>query len=168
MSVYIRPWTMFDHDNLLYFANNYNIARYMTNRFPYPYTSENAVSFIELANSVEPNFLMAIDYNGIAVGGIGIHKQEDIMERNAEIGYWLAQDYWNIGIMTVALNQMIEYAFYNFDIDRIFARVFGTNIGSQKVLVKCGFVFEASFSKTIFKFGEYEDELIFSIRRSNY
>jgi RimJ/RimL family protein N-acetyltransferase len=39
----------------------------------------------------------------------------------------------------------------NFDINRIFARPFGTNIASQKVLEKTGFVLEANFEKTFYK-----------------
>ncbi len=60
---------------------------------------------------------------------------------------------------------MVEYGFKNFEIDRIFARPFGTNIASQKALEKAGFVLEAQFEKTILKNGEYLDELIYAVRR---
>jgi [ribosomal protein S5]-alanine N-acetyltransferase len=60
---------------------------------------------------------------------------------------------------------MIEYGFQNFDIERIFAKPFGRNIPSQKVLEKSGFVLEGRFEKTIFKNGCYEDELVYAIRK---
>lgn len=60
---------------------------------------------------------------------------------------------------------MVEYGFENPDIDRIYARPFGSNIGSQKVLEKAGFTLEARFEKTILKFGELEDELVYAGRR---
>ena len=60
---------------------------------------------------------------------------------------------------------MVAYGFENLDIDRIFARPFGSNIVSQKVLEKCGFVLEARLSKTIYKWGQYEDELIYAVRK---
>ena len=60
---------------------------------------------------------------------------------------------------------MTDYGFKNFDIERIFARPFGTNIASQRVLEKAGFVLEAKFEKTFFKYGEYVDELIYGIRK---
>ncbi len=66
--------------------------------------------------------------------------------------------------MTTAVKQMVDYGFHNFEIDRIFARPFGTNVGSQKVLEKAGFVLEARLEKTIYKMGKYEDELIYGIR----
>ena len=81
------------------------------------------------------------------------------------MGYWLAEPFWGKGIITGAVRQMLEYGFKTFDINRIFARPFGTNIASQKVLEKTGFVLEARFEKTFFKNGEYLDECVYAIRR---
>ncbi len=60
---------------------------------------------------------------------------------------------------------MVDYGFKTFQINRIFARPFGTNIGSQKVLEKAGFKLEGKFEKSIYKNGKYLDELIFAIRK---
>jgi RimJ/RimL family protein N-acetyltransferase len=60
------------------------------------------------------------------------------------------------------------FAFLNFDIDRVFARPFGTNLASQRVLEKNGFVLEGRFEKTLYKKGEYLDELIYAVRRENW
>ena len=68
--------------------------------------------------------------------------------------------------MYTAIVQMVEYGFKNWNINRIFARPFGTNIASQKVLEKAGFELEARFEKTIFKNGDYIDELVYAVRRS--
>ncbi len=162
----LRPWHISDLDHLVKFANNNNIAKYMTNQFPHPYAPENGKVFISFATGETPERLLAIDVNGVAVGGIGIHPQQDIQLKNAELGYWLAEPYWNKGIMNRAIKQMISYAFENFEIERIFARPFGTNLASQKVLEKAGFVLEARFEKTLFKNGEYLDELVYAVRRN--
>ena len=165
MDFTLRPWQMEDLDNLVLYANNAGIAKYMTNGFPFPYTKENGKAFITFATKDSPIHIFAIDINGKAVGGIGIHPQSDIHSKNAELGYWLAENYWGKGITTRAVKQMIQFSFETFEIDRIFARPFGTNLPSQKVLEKAGFKLEARFDKTIFKNGEYEDELIYAIRR---
>ena len=68
--------------------------------------------------------------------------------------------------MTKAIAQIVDYGFKNFDINRIFARPFGRNIGSIKALEKNGFQLEATLEKTILKDGIYEDELIYAIRRN--
>jgi [ribosomal protein S5]-alanine N-acetyltransferase len=63
---------------------------------------------------------------------------------------------------------MVNYGFKTWDIDRIFARPFGTNVASQKVLEKTCFKLEAHLKNTLFKNGEYVDELIYAIRRQDF
>lgn len=102
------------------------------------------------------------------MGGIGLHPQSDIFRKNAELGYWLGEPYWGKGIMTRAIKKITTYGFHNMEIDRIFARPFGSNLGSQKCLEKVGYVLEGSFSKTIWKNDQWEDELVYAYRRSQY
>ncbi len=165
MQFTLRPFTENDVKSVAKYANNLEIAKNLTNKFPHPYTTENARQFIAFATANKPVHIMAIDVNGEAVGGIGVHPKDDIECKNAEMGYWIAEPFWGNGIITKAVAQMIEYGFANFEIDRIFARPFGTNLASQKVLQKTGFMLEAQFEKTLFKNGEYKDELIYAIRR---
>jgi RimJ/RimL family protein N-acetyltransferase len=146
-------------------ANNPKIASNLTNGFTNPYTKEKGLAFIENSQSNDPTTLFAIEWNGEVVGGIGIHPQKDIYRKNAELGYWIGEPFWGKGIATAAIAQMVNYGFDNFEIERIFARPFGRNIGSQKALEKSGFTLEAKFEKTIFKNGEFEDEWIYGLRR---
>jgi RimJ/RimL family protein N-acetyltransferase len=165
MDFKLRPWSLNDLDSLVKYANNNNIAKNMMDRFPHPYTLESGKMFIDLATKDDPVHLFAIEVNGEAVGGIGIHPQEDISRRNAELGYWLAEPFWGKGIITRAIPEMITFAFKTYDITRIYARPFGTNRASQRVLEKAGFRLEAKLEKTIFKNGEFLDEWIYAIRR---
>lgn len=165
MEFKLRPWKMSDLENLVKNANNPNIAKFMMDMFPYPYTREKGIAFIEFASSAIPVHLFAIDMNGTACGGIGVHALQDISSKNAELGYWLAEPFWGKGIMTDAVKQIVDYGFKTFNINRIFARPFGTNIASQKVLEKAGFTLEARFEKTFYKNGEYIDELIYAVRK---
>ena len=165
MDFKLRPWNINDLDSLVKYANNPNIAKYLTDGFPYPYTIENGKKFIESATSHDPVHIFAIDINGEAVGGIGIHPQTDIQKKNAELGYWLAEPFWGNGIMTEAIQQIVNFTFITFDINRIFARPFGNNPGSQKILEKNGFTLEAKFDKTLIKNGQLLDELVYAIRK---
>lgn len=162
----LRPWSINDLDSLVENANNFKIAQFMTDGFPHPYTRENAKAFIEFATKDSIPHIFAIDINGEAVGGIGIHPQTDIHRRNAELGYWLAESFWGKGIITKAIKETLNFAFKTYDIDRVFARPFGTNVASQRVLEKAGFKLEGKFEKTLVKNGELLDELIYSIRRN--
>lgn len=165
MEFTLRAWRETDLESLVKYANNPNIAEHLTNAFPHPYTEENGQGFIKYANSSEPLHIMAIEIDGEAVGGIGIHPQTDIMCKNAELGYWLAEPFWGKGIVSKAIAQMIVYGFSTFDIVRIYARPFGSNLASQKVLEKNGFVLEARIAQNIFKNGVFQDELIYAVRK---
>lgn len=165
MQISLRPWHIGDLDVLVSLANNKNIAQYMADVFPYPYTTENGKTFIDFANSKNNSSIFAIVVNNEIVGSIGLHMQTDILRKNAEIGYWLAEKYWGKGIMTKVIEQSVNYGFTNLDIVRIFARIYGTNKASQKVIEKANFKLEAKFEKTIFKNNEFLDELIYAIRK---
>lgn len=164
----IRPWTKEDLNSLVKYANNWNIAKNLTDKFPFPYSESNGQSFIEFATKDDPIHIFAIDIDGQAVGGIGIHQQDDIHRKNAELGYWLAEPFWGQGIISSALAHAINFAFETYDIDRVFARPFGTNIPSQRVLEKNNFVLEGKFDKVLIKDGVLLDELIYAIRRENW
>ncbi len=165
MNFILRPFSLNDIESSMEYANNYKIAANLTNQFPHPYTRESGERFIEMATQHSPPTILAIDIDGKASGGIGLHPQTDIHIKNAELGYWLAEPFWGQGIMTKAVLQMVDYGFKNLDINRIFARPFGSNIGSQKVIEKAGFVLEGKFKDTIYKNGEYLDELIYAVRK---
>lgn len=135
--------------------------------FPHPYSIEDGIFFISVATKNIPPNILAIEVNGEAAGAIGLHLQNDIYRKNAELGYWLAELYWGKSIVTGAIIQMVDYGFKNWDITRIYARPFAYNIPSQKALQRAGFVLEAKLEKTIFKNGEYQDEMIYAIRRNS-
>jgi len=164
-NIKLRKWEISDVDNLVRYADNYAISDYLTNKFPHPYTRENGLRFIEFANAHDQSIVFAITYDGGAIGGIGVHGQDDVYEKNAELGYWVAEPFWGQGIATRVIPQIIEKAFQQLEIERIYARPFGSNIGSQRVLEKCGFVKEAHIPRSFYKNGRYEDELIYAVRR---
>lgn len=165
MEYKLRKWRESDKSSLIKHANNKKIAMYLRNGFTHPYTTETADFFLNLVKDNPGHPLFAITINDEAVGGVGLHPQKDIYCKNAEIGYWLSEQYWGQGIMTKAVAEILEYGWNHLEIDRVVAIIFGTNKGSIKVAEKCGFTLEASLSKTIYKFGVYEDELIYGIRR---
>ncbi|HEX2535287.1 MAG TPA: GNAT family protein [Chitinophagaceae bacterium] len=166
MEFRLRPWKPEDLDSLVYHANNDAVARNMADQFPHPYTREKGEAFLQSAMQGTPPNILAIEVEGAAAGGIGVHLQGDIYCRNAELGYWLGEAFWGRGIMPVAVRQMVAYGFQHWPVNRIFARPFGRNKASQRVLENAGFILEAVFEQTIFKWGQVEDEYVFAIRRA--
>jgi RimJ/RimL family protein N-acetyltransferase len=89
----LRPWDMSDLETLVMYANNWNVAKNLTDKFPYPYTENDGKEFIKYTTRSK-NLIFAIEVDGQAVGSIGIHPLEDIYRKNAELGYWLAESFW--------------------------------------------------------------------------
>jgi RimJ/RimL family protein N-acetyltransferase len=164
MNFTLRRFAESDLTSLVKSANNANIAKGVRNIFPHPYTDEDGRQFLTVA--VNDSGIFAIDIDGKAVGCIGITPQTDVREKNAEIGYWLAEPFWGQGIATRAVIQLVEYGFKTYDITRIFACTFSTNPASQQVLEKAGFVCEARLKDAMYKNGIFMDELIYGIRKS--
>ena len=165
MSVAIRKWELTDIDNLVRYANNNKISDNLTDAFPFPYTKEFGLAFIKKVSADDPVKVFAITLNNEAIGSIGIFPDQDIYRKNGAIAYWIAESYWRKGIATAAIKQVLNYGFDELGLTRIYARPFGTNTGSQRVLEKAGFKLEATIQGAVFKNGEYLDEKIYGIRK---
>jgi RimJ/RimL family protein N-acetyltransferase len=133
----------------------------MRDLFPSPYTIDDATRFLSMATSPSPNLLLAIDVQGEAVGGIGIHPLKDVYRGTAEIGYWLAEPFWGRGIITGSVRALVPVAFGQGDIIRLQAGIFADNPASMRVLEKCGFVREAVHHNAITKRGRVMDEVLY-------
>ena len=158
----LREWRVSDAEAIAHHANNRRIWRNLRDRFPHPYTLEDAHHWIEFAAAESPQLSFAITVNNEAVGGIGLSLGQDIERRSAEIGYWLGEEFWGRGIVTEAVQAVTEYGFTKFDLCRIWASVFAWNPASGRVLEKAGFVREAILRKSATKDGQTIDTILYA------
>ncbi|MGQ0640134.1 MAG: GNAT family N-acetyltransferase [Gemmatimonadaceae bacterium] len=160
----VRSFRSGDAVSLARHANDRRIWRNLKDSFPHPYTLDHARGWIE-QNSIEVPHEFAIVVADQVVGGIGLAFKTDIWRYSAELGYWLAPEYWGRGIMSSVLRAVVDYAFATFDLNRLWAGAFYWNPASVRVLEKVGFVFEARLIKSAYKDGEFVDEVIYAIVR---
>lgn len=166
--VALRKIQVEDRDQLVKLANNPKVANNLRDDFPHPYTVEDADHFIKHAQAANPTLRFCIEKDGVYVGNIGIHPQEDVYKRNAEIGYFIGEPFWGQGIASQAVKMIVDYGFQQLDYHRIFAGVFSYNSASKKVLENAGFTFEGASRDAIFKNGELYDELRYAIINPNH
>ena len=105
--------------------------------------------------------------SGNLIGAIGI-IQIDWPSHKAELGYWLARSQWGKGVMTEAVTLFLQFAFDILKLVRLHAHVLGPNVGSQKVLKKCGFVLEGTLRKSEFRRRRWHDNLCFAMLAGEY
>ncbi len=161
----LRPWRRGDEASLARHANNRNIWITLGDRFPHPYTLDDAKEWMAAAMSQDPTVHFAIEVDGEAAGGIGLELQQDIFKRSAVIGFWLGEAHWGRGIATAALRALTEHAFASFDLCRLQAYVFERNAASARVLVKAGYLWEARLRKAATKDGQTFDLLVYALTR---
>lgn len=81
------------------------------------------------------------DYRGAIVGRANL-KNINSPKESAEVGYRIDQRFCGQGLATLALQHLIQEAQTHWGLTQLFAHVYETNIGSRKVLTRCGFLVE--------------------------
>jgi RimJ/RimL family protein N-acetyltransferase len=159
----LRAWRAGDEASLLRHANNRAIWLQLRDRFPHPYTPEDARWWVQFASAQQPVTSLAIELQGEAVGNIGIEVRQDVERCSAEMGYWLGESVWGRGVATAAVRAATAYAFSTFGLTRVYAIPYARNMASRRVLEKTGFQLEGVMRRAAIKDGEVLDTLLYAI-----
>lgn len=136
-----------DIPDIVSYAGNIKIVE-NTRTMPHPYHEEDAISWINMANQGMKNknnyiFAMRIRDTHAFVGGIGLTLNKE--NNRAELGYWLAEDFWNLGFTTEAVQAILQFGFEELNLNKIIAVYITTNEASGKIMIKNGMTKEAEF-----------------------
>lgn len=107
-------------------------------------------------------FNTGIIYNGVLVGSIGL-QQIDWYNRNTSIGYFLAKGMEGNGIMTRAVQALLNYIFNELELNRVEIRCGEKNKKSRAIPERLGFVYEGKIREGELLFGRYQDIAIYSM-----
>lgn len=151
--------------NIVQYLNNRNITD-NTLMMPYPYTEDHAVAWISMSNQgfmSKEQFIFGIylSESDSLIGGMGLHI--DKKHHKAEMGYWIAEPFWNQGFATEAGKAVIQFGFETLKLHKIYATHFSHNPASGKVLINIGMMHEADLKQHYFKNGAYLDVRQYSI-----
>ena len=155
----ITKWKIEYAEDLAKALNNRKVLDNLRDGLPFPYTENDAKEFIEAMINADANkvFAFAIVYDNKCIGSIGVFRQDNIHCKTAELGYYIAEEYWGKGLMTQAVKEICNFIFDSTDIIRIYAEPFIHNIGSQRVLEKNGFCCEGVLKNNAYKYGRVVD-----------
>lgn len=126
---------------------------YIANRLPSPYTIDDAIWWINMADEHDgkDGIFRLITVDDKIIGNISIEQKSDVFGKDAEIGYFLLNEYSSKGIATEAVRQICRIAFSKLDIIRITGLVYEPNIASRRVLEKNDFVLEGVIKNAVNK-----------------
>lgn len=157
----LRVFQLADAEQLVDFLNNDDVTAFITAAIPSPYTHADAQWWVE--HSQTTPFIKAIEFEGKLVGCISAEVGSFEYNRSAELGYWIARDYWNQGIATAAVHQFMKLLFEQTDLVRLFVSVVSVNQASIRVLSKNGFSLDGELKMASFKQGKFYDEQLWSL-----
>jgi ribosomal-protein-alanine N-acetyltransferase len=116
----------------------------------------------KIENNIGINWGIRLKNDPKIIGIIGHYRIKPEHYR-AEVGYMLLPEYNGKGIVSEALQKVVEYGFKEMQLHSIEAILDPKNTGSEKVLLKNGFVKEAHLLENEYYDGRFLDTLIYSI-----
>lgn len=162
LTVELRDFTPGDAESLAENADNPNVARYLREIFPSPYSLESAKWWVSEGWKQGESRNVAIDIGGRCIGGAGLQFQQNEHRYSCELGYWIGENYWGQGIATSVVAKLKEIAFAEYEIKRLYGPVAGGNDASMRVLEKNGFVLEGILKNHLYLRGRFYDEYIYA------
>lgn len=108
------------------------------------------------------NWAITLKGNNILIGIIG-HYQIKWEHFRSEIGYMLAPQFKGKGIITEAVQLIVEYGFNEMNMHSLEAVIDPENIASARVLEKNNFIKEAHLKENGFFDGRFIDAVIYSL-----
>lgn len=143
----IRPWKKEDAKSIYENINHKKILRSLQevfNNFP---TKEEVQKYVNerlTGKKQKTSFVIVCDKK--AVGAIGFRMKK---ENSAELGYWVGKKYWGRGIITEAIKLITDYAFKQFNLKKLYAKVYLDNPASIRVLEKAEYNLEGKSLKQL-------------------
>lgn len=85
-----------------------------------------------------------------------------------ELSFWLAREAWGQGFMSEAVHIMVQYAFEELGLNRLYAYHMLRNPATGRVLEKNGFRQEGLLRQRVQKWGKYEDVALMAILKQDF
>lgn len=159
-----------DIPKIVEFAGNKNIAD-VTLNIPHPYEEKDAIFWINsanqgFANKTEYTFGISLKSTAEFIGGIGLKVNNKF--NRAELGYWVAEPYWNMGYATESVAAILAFGFGTLSLHKIYATHLVENQASGKVMIKNGMIKEGELKDHTRKGGIYRSLIQYRLTKGEF
>jgi len=167
----LRPLALNDAPTVASLAGRREIAD-TTLSIPHPYSEQQAIDWISRHSASrsggrEMVFALVTKQDIELVGTAGL-RDIDQEHGQAEMGFWVAVDWWGRGYATEAAQALLRFGFEALKLNRIYAHHMLRNPASGRVLEKIGMKREGVLRERVRKWGVFEDVAILSILRKEW
>ncbi len=165
----LRPMRMSDARDLFAYAQDPEVSRHVlwdTHRSLGESRQFLRGALRQYRRGQPSSFAITLKDSGRMIGTIGF-MWVNLDHQSAEVGYSLSRDYWNRGIMTEALRQVVAFGFERLRLNRIEAQHEVDNPASGRVMAHVGMQYEGTLRKRIKNKGRYVDVALYAILRED-
>lgn len=141
----LRAWQESDAQSLYKYAQNPNVGPIAGWQ---PHTSvENSREIINTVLASDKTYAVVLKETDEVVGSIGImtSKSEihsaEITENECEVGFWIGEPFWGLGLIPEAMHELLRYAFEDLRFTAVWCGYYDGNEKSKRVQEKCGFIY---------------------------
>lgn len=120
-------------------------------------------NYVDEKQNSKFDLLFGIFHNSDHIGNIKLGPI-NFNHKISEISFFIGEKkYMNKGIMTKVIKYLINFSFKKLSLEKITAGCYSNNLGSKKVLLKCGFTIEGKRRRHVIYEKKRIDTLIFGI-----
>ncbi|PPR26485.1 MAG: putative ribosomal N-acetyltransferase YdaF [Alphaproteobacteria bacterium MarineAlpha10_Bin3] len=112
-------------------------------------------------------FLIFGRENGTLYGGITLSNVRRGVAQCGSVGYWVGEAHARNGVMSEALQLLLNYAFDTLGLHRVEAACLPSNAPSRGLLAKSGFIQEGLARRYLRINGVWQDHVLFAILRAD-
>ncbi len=160
MKIEIRPQRVYDAKRFFEILSNPHFKYFSAK----PNTIKEEKEFLRLnrgKRQAKMEFNFSIICDGRLMGGIGVRIDQH-RTYIGEIGFFVDEHYWGMGIASSALEQLEAFITSNLKISRIEIRVAKENRASQKIAIKSGYKKEGVLRQMLFVEDKWYDCYLYS------
>lgn len=131
-------------------------------------TVDDTIEFIkdfQKQETEKSGIVFGIWYQDNLIGVIDFHKINN-KEKNAQIGYWIDEDYQGKGIVTKACEMLVKYGFNVLNLNRLEIHCSTENPKSANIAKRLGFVKEGVLRESTILHGKFQDMELYSLLKN--
>ena len=131
--------------------NDFEVTKFTEQKY-FRHTIESTKTFVSQKDNSEVDLIFGIFFDGTHIGNIKLGPI-DLVHMSAEVSYFIGEkEFWGKGIASKCVEAIVQFAVTELGLKKVNAGYYENNIGSAKVLQKCGFVVEGNrISQIIFE-----------------
>ncbi len=165
----LRPMRMQDDKDLYAYASDPEVSKYVL--WDAHKSLMQSRQFLRAAlrqyrKGMPASFAIVLKSSGRMIGTIG-YMWINTDHRSAEVGYSLAREHWNQGLMTEALRCVLQHGFDTLHLNRIEAQHDVDNPASGHVMQKVGMRYEGTLRQRLTNKGRPIDVALYAILRDD-